>query len=139
MKSLHKLVICGFLILSALQLSAKYKDRIFVINNYGGDIIVTSFHYLLVDKQVIQRGNAACIAEARISNIQVYNNPGMTQPYWKAGRAKVKTGNVIVVTKGAKTPSLKVYKNYDAFIDANPDFILGSNTVCPHVLPELVS
>ncbi len=134
MKIMQKVMLLTMLLISGLQLSAKNKDRIFVINNYGKEISARGLNDFTFVEKNIKKENSECLALSDMNRIFVIEKGVMMKSIYSASDA-IKSGNVVVVTKKSRyTPKLKVYKNYDAFMKVNPDYQLNGKT-CPSVLP----
>ncbi len=138
MKILQKIALFAVLLVSGLQLSAKNKERILVINNYGSDILVRNHKTVMFyndDDIVIKNKKSKCLDASRVAQIAVFDNDVILKGFYYDATEKVKSGNVVVVTKKSKyAPKLKVYKNKDDFMKANQGFKLDDK-ICPSVLP----
>ncbi|MDP3788063.1 MAG: hypothetical protein Q8Q60_01935 [Candidatus Chromulinivorax sp.] len=138
MKFLQKVTMFAILLISGLQLSAKNKERILVINECGSDILVRTFNSgVAVNSKIIKKRGSSCIAASNLEKIGVSKNKIWLKGYYQE-MAKINADNIVVVTKNKKskdTLSIKVYRDHAAFIAANPDYIFNNKVQCPSVLP----
>ncbi len=134
MKNIHKLTMFALLLISGFQLSAKNKERIFVINEYGKEIVARVLTDFISVEKNIKKDNSECLALSGMKKVYIFEK-GVTMTGIYSVADAVKPGNVIVVTKKSRyTPKIKIYKNYAAFIAAKPDYELNGK-ICPSVLP----